>query len=73
MTKTRIKKVAPETRKGQWKKKRDSEFVIWSETRISRSEVETQIRKLITEKFEERKHRKEETKRKIVNHKGRLR
>ena len=54
-------------------KNRDSEFVIWSETRISRSEVETQIRKLIIEKFEERKHKKEETKRKIVNHKGRLR
>ena len=64
MTKTRIKKVAPETRKGQWKKSR---------LRISRSEVETQIRKLITEKFEERKRRKEETKRKVVNHKGRLR
>ena len=48
-------------------KKRDSEFVIWSETRISRSEVETQIRKLITEE------NTEETKRKIVNHKGRLR
>ena len=47
--------------------------MIWSETRISRSEVETQIRKLITEKSEERKHRKEETKRKIVNYKGRLR
>ena len=38
-------------------KNRDSEFVIWSETRISRSEVEAQIRKLIIEKFEERKHK----------------
>ena len=56
--------MAPETRKGQWKKSR---------LRISRSEVETQIRKRITEKFEERKRRKEETKRKVVNHKGRLR
>ena len=43
-------------------KKRDSEFVIWSETRISRSEVETQIRKLITEKFEERKTQKRRNK-----------
>ena len=34
------------------------------ETQNSRSEVETQIRKRITEKFEERKRRKEETKRK---------
>jgi len=72
LTKTRIKKWRPRQGKDNGKN-RNSEFVIWSETRISRSEVETQIRKLITEKFEEKKHRNEETKRKIVNHKGRLR
>ena len=39
-------------------KNRDSEFVIWSETRISRSEVETQIRKLITEENTEETKKK---------------
>ena len=39
-------------------KKRDSEFVIWSEIRISRSEVETQIRKLITEENTEETKKK---------------